>query len=133
MVQAHLRACLNPLQRKSTETNRTGIILATRVDTDWLLKYIFFHVAGEKQFSRKRESLTPFVLGLAPEQAQKRLISWIWNITLDGGAHQLRTKTLLLCRGMCKRSPSVLIRLARTSLLHGPKHGFLPSNGTNVP
>ena len=48
----------------------------------------------------------------------------------------MQTNTLLLCRGMCERLPFVLIGLARASIVypgivHGPKHGFLPRNGTN--
>ena len=43
----------------------------------------------------------------------------------------MRTNTLQLCCGMSKRLPLVLIWLARTSILHGHKHGFLPRNETN--
>ena len=53
------------------------------------------------------------------------------DTTVDGGGHYLRTNTLLLCRDMCKRLPFALIWQARTSILHGRKHGFLPRNGTN--
>ena len=39
--------------------------------------------------------------------------------------------TLLLCRGMRKRFLFVVIWLARAKILDGPKHDFLPRNGTN--
>ena len=53
------------------------------------------------------------------------------DITVDGGGHVLRTNTPLLCRGMRKRFPFVVTWLARPKILDGPKHDFLPMNGTN--
>ena len=53
------------------------------------------------------------------------------DLNVDGGGHVLRTNTLLLCRGMRKRSPFVVTWLARPKILDGPKHDFLPRNGTN--
>ena len=49
-----------------------------------------------------------------------------------GGGHLWRTNTLL-CRGrgMRKRLSFVVIWLARPKILDGPKHDFLPRNGTN--
>ena len=53
------------------------------------------------------------------------------DITVDGGGHVLRTNTLLLCRGMRKRLSFVVTWLAMPKILDGPKHDFLPRNGTN--
>ena len=53
------------------------------------------------------------------------------DITVGGGGHVLRTNTLLLCRGMRKRFPFVLTRLARLKTLDGPTHDLLPRNGTD--
>ena len=54
------------------------------------------------------------------------------DITVDGGGHVLRTNTLLLCRGMRKRTLLlVVIWLATPKILDGPKHEILPRNGTN--
>ena len=46
------------------------------------------------------------------------------DITVDGGGHLLRSSTLLLCRGIRKRSSFVLIWLAKLKILDGPKHDF---------
>ena len=67
-----------------------------------------------------------------PNGAQiKSRLTEIDLTTVDGGGHYLRTNTLLLCRDMCQKFPFVLTWLARTSILHGPKHGSLHRNGTN--
>ena len=52
------------------------------------------------------------------------------DITVDEGGHLLPTNTLLLCRGMRKRLSFVVMWLARPKILDGPKHEFLPMNGT---
>ena len=66
-----------------------------------------------------------------PERAKIKSCLMEMGITVDGGGHSLRTNTLLLCRGMCKRFSFVLVWLARPKILDGPKHGSLPRNGTN--
>ena len=53
------------------------------------------------------------------------------GITVDEGGHVLHTNTQLRCRGMCKGFPFVVTWLARPKILDGPKHDFLPMNGTN--
>ena len=53
------------------------------------------------------------------------------DITADGGGDVLRTNTVLPCRDMRKRLSFVVIWLARPKILDGPKHDFLPRNGTN--
>ena len=65
------------------------------------------------------------------ERAQIKSCLMEMDITVDGGGHLLRTNTLLLCRGMRKSLSFVLIWLARPKILDGPKHDFLPRNGTN--
>ena len=42
----------------------------------------------------------------------------------------MRTDLLLSCAGMCRRLPTVLSWLPRSRILRGPKHGFLPTVGT---
>ena len=54
------------------------------------------------------------------------------DVTVDGGGHiPFSTNTLLLCGAMRKRLSFVLVLLARPKILDGPKHDFLPRNGTN--
>ena len=65
------------------------------------------------------------------ERAQIKSCLMDIDITVGGGGHVLRTNTLLLCRGMRKRFPFVVTWLARPKILDGPKHDFLPRNGTN--
>ena len=76
--------------------------------------------------------LTPFSSSGGPngpiERAQIKSCLIEIDITVDGGGHILRTNTLLLCRGMCKRLSFVLICLARPKILDGPKHDFLSRN-----
>ena len=79
--------------------------------------------------------LTPFSSSGGPngptERARIKSCLMEVDITVDGGGHVLRTNTLLLCRGMRKRFPFVVTWLARPKILDGPKHDFLPRNGTN--
>ena len=130
------RACLNP-PPKSTGTNRIEDYLP-----DELVLIGCQHRTDSMQpekcsfLGRGRTCvLTPFSPSGGPngptERAQIKYCLMEIYITVNGGGHISRTTRCCCARGMRKRLSSVLIWLARPKILDGPKHDFLPRNGTN--
>ena len=68
--------------------------------------------------------LTPFSSLGGQNGQKKKFLSMETGIAADGGGHLLRTNTLLLCLGMCKRLSFVLIWPAWPKVLRSPKDGF---------